>query len=79
MIDIVKDKNWQEWKSFPDPRKGQYLFAPFGYGVYQVFNKKQMNIYCLEEEKMLRTELQRFFLNHLVKAQEIIIKREIMY
>ena len=31
---------WSDWKSFPDPRKGEYLNAPFGSGVYQLRNKK---------------------------------------
>lgn len=25
---------WQEWRAFPDPNSGDYLFAPFGAGVY---------------------------------------------
>lgn len=25
---------WQEWRPFPDPTRGDYLFAPFGAGVY---------------------------------------------
>ena len=29
---------WTEWKKFPDPRKGDYLLAPFGSGVYQLKN-----------------------------------------
>lgn len=31
---------WSDWKSFPDPRKGEYLTAPLGSGVYQLRNKK---------------------------------------
>ena len=31
---------WTEWNRFPDPRKGEYLFAPFGLGVYQLRNSK---------------------------------------
>lgn len=31
---------WSDWKSFPDPRKGEYLYAPLGSGVYQLRNKK---------------------------------------
>ena len=38
MNDILKDKNWSKWKSFPDPRNQEYLFAPIGLGVYQLFN-----------------------------------------
>lgn len=32
--------SWSEWQKFPDPRKGEYLSAPFGYGVYQLKNHK---------------------------------------
>ena len=31
---------WSDWKQFPDPRKGEYLIAPFGCGVYQLRNSK---------------------------------------
>jgi excinuclease UvrABC nuclease subunit len=31
--------NWTEYKSFPDPRKQEYLFAPFGAGVYELRNR----------------------------------------
>lgn len=37
---------WSNWKSFPDPRKGEYLYAPLGSGVYQLRNKK-INKYVL--------------------------------
>ena len=37
---------WSDWKSFPDPRKGEYLYAPLGSGVYQLRNKK-INRYVL--------------------------------
>ena len=30
---------WSEWKSYPDPRKGEVLVAPLGPGVYQVRNR----------------------------------------
>ena len=30
--------NWSEWRNFPVPRKGEYLTAPFGFGVYQLRN-----------------------------------------
>lgn len=30
---------WTEWHKFPDPRAGEYICAPFGYGVYQLRNK----------------------------------------
>lgn len=34
------DTGWSDWKSFPDPRKGGYISAPLGSGVYQLRNKK---------------------------------------
>ncbi|MDO9154641.1 MAG: hypothetical protein Q7U47_13220 [Paludibacter sp.] len=40
MMDIEHKYNWTEWKSFPDPRKGEFLTAPFGFGVYQLHNYK---------------------------------------
>jgi len=32
--------NWSEWRRFPNPDKCEYLFAPFGFGVYQLRNKQ---------------------------------------
>jgi hypothetical protein len=32
--------NWSEWLPFPDPRKGDYLHAPFGPGVYELRHRK---------------------------------------
>ena len=40
MKSIDNKYSWTEWRKFPDPRKGEYLFAPFSYGVYQIRNKK---------------------------------------
>ncbi len=40
MKNIDNKYSWTEWRKFPDPRKGEYLFAPFGYGVYQLRNNK---------------------------------------
>ncbi len=40
MSDILKHKKWTAWNSFPDPKKQEYLFAPFGFGVHQLFNNK---------------------------------------
>ena len=34
------DFDWTDWKLFPDPRKGGYLHAPVGPGVYELRNKK---------------------------------------
>lgn len=30
------EARWQEWRRFPDPRKGEYLVTPFGAGVYML-------------------------------------------
>lgn len=37
---IIESYSWDTWKSFPDPRNGDSLIAPFGYGVYQLRNRK---------------------------------------
>lgn len=31
---------WSGWEKFPNPLKGEYLYAPIGPGVYQLRNKK---------------------------------------
>jgi hypothetical protein len=36
----IESYNWSEWRKFPDPRKEEYLTAPFGCGVYQLRNDK---------------------------------------
>ncbi len=40
MNDILQHNNWSGWKPFPDRRNKEYLFAPFGVGVYQLLNNK---------------------------------------
>lgn len=37
---------WSNWEPFPDPRKGEYLNAPLGSGVYQL-RDKSINKYIL--------------------------------
>ena len=32
--------NWSEWQKLPDPRKNEYLYAPFGTGVYELRRRK---------------------------------------
>ena len=39
-LEKIYNTGWSDWKSFPDPRKGEYLIAPFGSGVYQFRNTK---------------------------------------
>lgn len=34
------DTGWSEWRLFPNPEKGEYLYAPFGAGVYQLRNRR---------------------------------------
>jgi hypothetical protein len=36
--------DWSPWLPFPDPRKGDYLTAPFGPGVYQVRRRGQADM-----------------------------------
>ncbi|MCL7765059.1 hypothetical protein MPF19_16670 [Polaribacter sp. Z014] len=36
----IEKHNWTDWKDFPDPRKGDYVSAPFGFGLYQLKNFK---------------------------------------
>jgi hypothetical protein len=31
--------SWSDWRDFPDPTRGGYLFAPFGPGVYALRRK----------------------------------------
>jgi len=38
MFDELEKYNWSEWDAFPDPRKGESITAPFGYGLYQLKN-----------------------------------------
>jgi hypothetical protein len=35
---------WSQWLPFPDPRKRQFLNAPFGPGVYQVRHRSQTDM-----------------------------------
>lgn len=30
------ENKWSKWRPFPDPRKKEYLNAPFGLGVYEL-------------------------------------------
>ena len=36
MYKEVEKYNWSEWRVFPDPRKGEILIAPYGFGIYQL-------------------------------------------
>lgn len=36
---IISQYNWNEWRPFPHPFKGEYLYAPLGYGVYHLRRK----------------------------------------
>ena len=41
----IYNTGWSNWKSFPDPRKGDYLIAPLGSGVYQLRNRKIISMF----------------------------------
>lgn len=34
----AESTSWSEWRPFPDPRRSDYLTAPFGAGVYHLRN-----------------------------------------
>ena len=36
----MNQHGWSSWQPFPDPEVGGYLFAPFGYGVYELRNRE---------------------------------------
>ena len=38
--DLMNQFKWTVWKPFPNPEKQEYLYAPFGCGVYQLRNQK---------------------------------------
>lgn len=38
MRNNIEKYYWSKWMKFPDPQKGDYLNAPFGYGLYQLRN-----------------------------------------
>lgn len=31
---------WSEWRTFPNPEKKEYIYAPYGAGVYQLRNRE---------------------------------------
>ena len=39
MEEIDKKFRWVEWRPFPDPRRNDFIYVPFGFGVYQLRNK----------------------------------------
>lgn len=40
MSELLENKEWTEWRSFPAPRSKDFICAPFGCGVYQLQNVK---------------------------------------
>lgn len=36
---IISHYRWSSWRPFPNPTKGEYLCAPFGFGVYHLRRK----------------------------------------
>jgi len=43
--------SWSKWRPFPDPRKGEYLVAPFGQGVYELRNKRTDELVLFGQSK----------------------------
>ncbi len=35
----INRNRWSKWKPFPDPRKKEFIKAPFGPGVYELRRK----------------------------------------
>src|SRR4030042_2286776 len=35
----MEEYNWTRWKPFPNPKRNDYVYAPYGPGVYQLRNK----------------------------------------
>jgi len=35
----MKAEKWAEWLQFPDPKNGDFLYAPFGAGCYFAASK----------------------------------------
>ena len=42
MVKTKENENskWSDWLKFPDPDKNEYLYAPFGTGLYELRNIK---------------------------------------
>lgn len=38
-LNIDKKYDWVEWRPFPNPERHDFIYAPFGFGVYQLRNK----------------------------------------
>ena len=50
-----KLNRWALWRSFPDPKRGGYLSAPFGPGVYELRNRASGElIYCGEASNVAK-------------------------
>ena len=48
---VMALNRWSRWRSFPDPKTGGYLSAPFGPGVYQLRNRKTRELVLFGESK----------------------------
>lgn len=42
----MNKEKWSDWKPFPDPRKNEFIQAPFGPGVYEL-RQKCKNMFIL--------------------------------
>ncbi len=31
--------SWTKFRTFPNPQKEEYIYAPFGYGVYELYDR----------------------------------------
>jgi len=55
---------WSKWLPFPDPRKGEYLVAPFGPGVYQLRNKRKGKLVLFGRSKNVSHRMTSLLPNH---------------
>lgn len=62
---IEQKYNWSEWRIFPDPREGEYLVAPFGFGVYQLKNSKINDFTIFGRSKNLAYRMSSLLPTHL--------------
>jgi hypothetical protein len=47
----VSTANWSDWLHFPNPEKGEYLYAPIGPGVYRLRNIRTDKLVLFGESK----------------------------
>lgn len=62
-LNDLYQNNWSEWKSFPNPEKGEYLCAPLGCGVYQLKNVKTKDFVLFGRSKHVACRMSSLLLS----------------